>query len=541
MDVLTPVKGPIVAALPTPSPDGYARPVRRSVLPCVLLAAAIGVAALLIAPDTQDMAAAVFRSNLFGREGFVVVNDAWYGGHDVPAYSLAMPPLGALLGPRLVAVAAVVVAAGLFAVVAQRAFERRGAWLAGVWFGAAVGTQVLTGRVAFLLGVPLAIGAVLAAQRGHSRLAVGLALATPLASPVDGAFLALAGLAWTIGGGRRLGLAIAAAGLVPVALLTAVFPEGGDEPFVATAFWPALSALVALAVMLPRQDRILRVGAGLYALAVVFCFVVPTAVGGNVTRLAALVAGPVVAGVGWPRRRAIVLVAALPLVYWQVMPAVRDVAVTSGDPSTQAAYYTPLIDRLQREPGPLRVEVPFTRSHWEAARLAGHVPLARGWERQLDRKRNPLFYDDVPLTATRYVAWLHENAVSFVALPDAPLDASAQSEGALLRRGVLGLHEIWHSAHWRLFAVRDPTPLGVRNLDTDGFTLNAVAAGTQTVRVRFSPHWAVVVGQGCVSRAPGGFTRVRATGAETLRVGVRVDPLRAVLARGGERCSNTTR
>ena len=45
-----------------------------------------------------------------------------------------------------------------------------------------------------------------------------------------------------------------------------------------------------------------------------------------------------------------------------------------------------------------RVEVAFTHNHWEAAHLATSVPLARGWERQLDEKANPLFYDGRPLT-----------------------------------------------------------------------------------------------------------------------------------------------
>ena len=38
-------------------------------------------------------------------------------------------------------------------------------------------------------------------------------------------------------------------------------------------------------------------------------------------------------------------------------------------------------------------------NHWEAADLAKVLPLARGWERQLDQKANPIFYDDEPLTA----------------------------------------------------------------------------------------------------------------------------------------------
>ena len=72
-----------------------------------------------------------------------------------------------------------------------------------------------------------------------------------------------------------------------------------------------------------------------------------------------------------------------------------------------------------------RVEVPFTHNHWEAAHLASAVPLARGWERQLDEKANALFYDGRPLTPARYQRWLRDAGVRWVALPDAPLDYSA--------------------------------------------------------------------------------------------------------------------
>ena len=71
----------------------------------------------------------------------------------------------------------------------------------------------------------------------------------------------------------------------------------------------------------------------------------------------------------------------------------------------------------------------------EARWLAGHVALARGWERQLDEGRNGIFYDERPLTAARYRSWLTEQAISYVALPDAPLDYSAESEARLLLGG----------------------------------------------------------------------------------------------------------
>jgi hypothetical protein len=233
-------------------------------------------------------------------------------------------------------------------------------------------------------------------------------------------------------------------------------------------------------------------------------------------------------------------VVALPLLYWQLRPPVRDVAVAAGDPSTRSSYYEPLIDRLARERPhgrPIRVEIPFTRAHWEAALLARHVAIARGWERQLDRQRIALFYDGVPLTAARYQAWLHENAIDFVALPDVALDDAAKAEARLIRAGVPDLHRVWRGRHWTLYRVAGAPPIGVSRMETDGFALPAGPRRTVDVRVRFSPHWAVVAGSGCVSEAPQGFTRVRVTRPGPVRVGIRIDVSRALLGQTGPRCT----
>ncbi len=105
-----------------------------------------------------------------------------------------------------------------------------------------------------------------------------------------------------------------------------------------------------------------------------------------------------------------------------------------------------------------RVEVPLTMNHWEAADLAKVLPLARGWERQLDQKANPIFYDDEPLTAATYHAWLKENAVHWVALPNAPLDYSAREEAKVLERGAKFLKPVYASPRWRIWEVRGTDP-----------------------------------------------------------------------------------
>lgn len=317
-----------------------------------------------------------------------------------------------------------------------------------------------------------------------------------------------------------------AASIATTATLVLAFPEGGSEPFVPSAFWPALAAALIATAMAPRGA--LRIGAALYALLLIAAFAIDTPLGGNVARLGALLAGPLAAALLWDRRRTLAIVA-VPLVYWTLYPPVRDWSQAAGDPAQPAAYYEPLLARLGGETAVGRLEIPFTKGHWESARVAPAIPLARGWERQLDRKRNALFYEGT-LTPDRFRAWLDDNAVHWVALPDAPLDPSATAEAALVRDGLPYLDEVWHSEHWRLFAVRHPTALGATALGADWFTTTG-----GLVRVHWSPYWAVLEGHGCVREGIGDWTVVtpRPAGA-TVRVGMSATPDR-VLSRG-RRC-----
>ena len=245
-----------------------------------------------------------------------------------------------------------------------------------------------------------------------------------LASPVAGVFLMLGALAKLLADGRPalarplwLGLPALAGGIG----LYLLFPEGGTDRFAATAFWPMLVISAAGVALLAPGRRTLWAGALLYLAVLVGAFVVPSPFGQNALRLGVL-AGPSVLVLAAHRKRVPVFalaVVGVALLYLQWLPAVRAVAEAHGDPSTRLAFQAEARDFLTKvaKPGE-RVEVPLTMNHWEAADLAKVVPLARGWERQLDQKANPIFYDGEPLTASRYHAWLRENAVRWVALPE---------------------------------------------------------------------------------------------------------------------------
>jgi hypothetical protein len=203
----------------------------------------------------------------------------------------------------------------------------------------------------------------------------------------------------------------------------------------------------------------MRVGAAVYALALIGSFALHTPVGGNAARLGALLAGPLLAGVLWDRHRLLLCLLMPLLLYWQIETPINDELAIAGDPSVHAAYYAPLRAELRalRHGRRTIVEVPLTHAHWEAANLAGYdgIALARGWERQLDTRYAALFYRP-HLTPSAYAAWLRENRVAYVALPDVPLDEAGQAEGALVARGLPYLREVWRSAHWRLYAFDPP-------------------------------------------------------------------------------------
>jgi hypothetical protein len=571
---------------PATLPDGWARPSARGgrsrrLPPAWSITAVCALAYVIAAPPSRDLAAASYRSDLFAHAGFTLWDNAWYGGHHLLAYSALAPGLGALLGPQLLAALSMTAATALFTALIAGRFPARATKIAAVWFAFGASIGLLANRVAFDLGLALGLGALLAAQSvsaGRSArraLALVLAALCALASPIAGAFLALAALAWALAGRRPLGWfrpGLVLAALAPIALLALAFPEGGTEPFVASAFYPTLAGVLLLGVAIPSEQRVLRTGVLLYAAALVAAYVLPTAVGGNADRLGALLAGPIAACalIGRPRageapggarrdgdargedpaartarRRSLVLIVLAPfLVYWQALAPLADFISARSDPAVAASYYTPLLSELRAHGvgfgAPARIEVVPTRDHWEARWVAPRVTIARGWERQLDTDRDGLFYDkDAPLSAERYHAWLSAQAVSYVALPDSPLDYASKAEARVVRSAPGYLREVWRSAHWRLFAVTGATPLAqppssLTGLTSDSFTLRAPRAGTFTTRVRFTPYWALASGHGCVRRAPGGWTEVQARGTGSLHVAIDFSPAR-IFARGA-RC-----
>jgi hypothetical protein len=489
-----------------------------------LLAAALAVLYLLWDPLAPDLAAQVFRTDLFERDGFTLWNGQWFGGHHTLGYSVLFPPLAAALGPELVGCLAAVASAILFDRIA-RGHWGENAWLGSLWFAASTATNLLIGRLTFALGVAVGLAAVLALQRDRRALALALAALCSLSSPVAGLFLGLAGVSMALAHRTRGGIELAVAAVAPAAVLSLAFPDTGHQTFDAITLWPILVYSAAVVVLVPRAERALRVGAVLYALAAVASFVVDTPMGSNVARLGTTFGPAVLACALWPRRRWALLAIAPLLLFWQWKPTYNDL-VKSRDASVHASFYAPLVSFLSshRDP-PGRAEVVPTRTHWEVVHVSERFPIARGWERQLDTRFGPLFYGG-PLNARRYRRWLDGLGVRYVALSDAPRDFAARKEARLVAAGLPYLREVWRGGHWRVYAVASPAALAtggvsVTRLGEQSVDLRAARVGKAIVRVRWSPYWTLARGVGCVGRGPGDLVRLRVRRPGDLRLEIR--------------------
>ena len=366
-----------------------------------LVAAALAIVYVIVSPPSFDLAAHLLRAKLFRAEGFGLWNNWWYAGHHTLGYSVLFPPIEAALSPQLAAGLACVGTAALFEWLAYEHFGPD-AWLGSLWFGAATASNLFTGRLAFAFGMLPAMAAMVALQHRRAGLATFSAVLAALASPVAALFAALGGASVAIANlltARSVrpalpGAAVVVGALLPVGLLALAFPEGGSEPFTFATLWPVVVIAAVTFVAIPKDELALRIGVLIYGLGTLGAYIISSPVGSNAARLGALIGGPLAALLWYRRHPRWLLAAVLPLAYVQWQAPVRDVTRSANDPSVQASYYDPLLAFLRHQAGPpFRIEIPFTKFHWETYDVAPYFPLARGWERQLDIRYNHLFYD----------------------------------------------------------------------------------------------------------------------------------------------------
>ncbi len=450
-----------------------------------------------------DVAAQLARASFAREAPLTPVDFSWFGGVHPFGYSVLAPVLMAVLGVALTGLLATVALSVLFARLLRDSARPLPAAVMGAVFAVA---NDVSGRTSFALGGVAALAALLVLPR--RRWAGLLALLTGLLSPVAAAFLGLVAAVLVLRrrpGGWTVGLACT----LPVTAVAALFPGGGVQPYSKGAAVPLV--LLALALAYLSDHPLVRTGALLYAVAVVFFTIHLDPFGSNVQRLGALVGASLV--IAYARRltpiAVVVLVGSL---VWQLDPTRDDLRARPG-PSMVA------LNQELAGVGAQRVEVVPARDHREAYEVAEHVAIARGWSRQIDVRDNQLFYRG-RLTGPAYVTWLKERAVDHVAVPrSAVLDYSSTRENRLLRDPVEGLRQVWQDADWTLYAVEDARPLAdatVVSLSRTSIVLQVDRARDVQVRVRWSP-WLTVDGPACVERVLGGVVlKVREAGTVTL-------------------------
>lgn len=476
-----------------------------------------------------DLAAQQFRAWLVGHHGAVLWDNYWYSGHPLAGYSVLFPPLGSLLGTRVLGALACVWSAAAFSALVNGgpdARPDRAGRIAAIWFALACLGQLVIGQLPFGLGMAAGLTALVLARRDRRLPAFALAGAASLSSPLAGAFLLLVALAWWREAGLRR---TAPLGGATLGLASAwVFGEGGYFPFPVESLLTVLLFCVGGLVLVRDLGPSMRWALVLYATSSLTIFAVPNPVGGNAARLGAVAAGPLAALMLGRRGRWLTLGAvAVPLLCWQLWPIGTALSRSVGDPSSGSDYYAGLAGYLRtQDPARGPVEVPALRQHWESWHVPRVFPLARGWERQQDLKDNEVLYDD-GLTADQLHTWLRGTGVQLVALAgDVPLDHWAQREAALLRQGQPWLRPVWSDAHWQVWQVTDATglvsgPATMTRLGVDSFELRADRPGTSLVRLHWSPAWQLVSGSGCLRRSDDGWVEVDARTAGPLRVEAR--------------------
>ncbi|MFC8447533.1 MFS transporter [Kitasatospora sp. NPDC057223] len=540
------ISGPAdLAAVPGPGPAAL-RALRGPVAAATLLAAVLhGVWALFLAHDAGDLAAQYAWTEFTSRHPGAAYNLSWYGGMHTASYSLIAPYLMGWLGVRTAGVLAGTLSAALAARLLLRPQVARPI-LPALWTAVALWCNVASGRVTFAIGVAFGLAAVVllfppvarTAPRDHGgRSWAVLATAAPatMGSPLAGLFLLVVAAALQLTGRRRDACVLAAGPVLVLAGTALLFPFRGEQPFDWYVALPLVAAAVAVALLAPREWRTVRAGAAVYGAGAALAWAVPSPVGSNVERLPLLFAGTVLLAAGLRHagsgaragRRALAAGGAfLVVAFWQAVKPAGDLAV-SVPVSATAQDTAPLVAELRRVGADRgRVEVVPLRSHIEASGIAPYVNLARGWNRQADVARNPLFYSAQPLTPDAYHAWLRHWGVGYVVLPaDAPDDA-AVDEARIVAAGHPWLSPVWQDDRWRLFRVADAAPLAeppatVTRAGAAALTVEVTVAGPVLLRIPWSP-WLGVRGPAgtaaaCLA-ASGDWTVLHAPGPGSYRV-----------------------
>jgi hypothetical protein len=300
---------------------------------------AVGLALyLILVPPVPDFAAQATRAAVFDKLGNVTWWPGWYGGLELPTYSVIAPALMATIG---VATTGALASAVCMWAAHQLLRDSSRPRAASVVFAASVLLNLFGGRITFLVGLAPAMLAVLAVVRRHPWLAGTGTVVSVLGSPLAGLFTGIVAAAVLLADPSRRREALATGGATAVSLgtLAVLFHNPGVMDLPAGQMLLALLGL-SLVVVACREPTI-RMGAVIVAIGLVACLVVPNSVGLNLTRIVWLLAAPLIVGYGHRPDRHVVALTGLALiapsvdVTWQLAEA--------DSPSASQSYYTPLL------------------------------------------------------------------------------------------------------------------------------------------------------------------------------------------------------
>jgi hypothetical protein len=237
-------------------------------------------------------------------------------------------------------------------------------------------------------------------------------------------------------------------------------------------------------------------------------YLLPTPVGTTATRLPELFGAPIIVAVA--AVPLVVVIAAAASVVLLLPPVSITEVREAGDPALNAKFYAPLLDQLVTRGVAGPIEVVPARRRGEAFAVASVVPIAKGWSRQVDTGRNPIFYDG-SLNADTFGKWLDDNAISYVAISNGPYDWAATDEAALVRRGLPYLQAVWSDPTWTLYTVTNPRPVisapgRVIARDPVSLTVSLPQAGEYALRVHWSRY--LSASNGCMRPAQDGWSTV---------------------------------
>ncbi|WP_406476645.1 MFS transporter [Streptomyces sp. NBC_01615] len=463
-----------------------------------------------------DLAAQDAWAEFVGRHPDSAYNLAWYGGMHPVSYSVVSPYLMSVLGVRTTMMIAGTISAGLLTMILIRSRAvKNPLWpaLGGVF---ALLCNAISGRVTYGLGIVFALGATAIVfcwpyrwrykRWAKALCAAPLAALATAASPVAGLFVGLVAVALFLQKRRPGAYALGIAPTLVVAVSAWLFPFSGTQPMAwYSVILPFLYAVLVFCLV-PKEWKTVRITAAVYGLGVLLVWLISSQIGTNISRLPMLFGGVTLLAalpftVPKSRKWYTLVIAIVGLNGWIGFKSVDDIVHTTPAASW-ARELAPLVNELQvvgAEKG--RVEVVPARSHREASALAPYVNLARGWNRQADMERNPLFYDDT-LNSANYHEWLQRWAVHYVVLPKGEPDGDGgERERQLVQRGMPYLRQIWGDANWQLFAVTDPAQLAEPNAVVDSaeqgeLTIEVEKAGRILIRVPYSPWLSIVDAKG---------------------------------------------